>query len=336
MPFRVMRNGFCLAPQQLVRSRSTNLSTGSGLGAIILWSATFAFARSLSEQVGPLTAGAAAYLIGGAFCLLKLAYSPAPLKRLLQLPRLYLLGCGFLFAFYTAALYLAVGLCRSRQQLLEIALVNYLWPALTILFSLPLLKQRASLWLVPGTALALAGVFLVMTQGAPVSWESVTQHLQTNPWAYALALTAALSWALYSNLTRRWSGPENGGAVEVFIPVTGLILLGLRFLTTEPTLWSLRAMGEATGLAAVTTVAYFLWDVAMRKGNLLLVAACSYFTPLLSTIVSCAYLKVPPGPKLWIGCLLLVAGSLISWRSLVDRPVPSRQPFPPRPVVQTD
>jgi drug/metabolite transporter (DMT)-like permease len=297
--------------------------TSSGLGAILLWSATFAFARSLSEQVGPLTGGAAAYLIGGSFCLLRLASSSAPLTRFLQLPRLYLFGCGSLFVFYTAAVYLAVGLARSREQLLEIALVNYLWPAMTVLCSLLLLNKRASRWLVPGTALALTGVFLVMTQGGSVSWNSLTEHLQSNPVAYALALAAAVSWALYSNLTRRWSGPESDGAVELFIPATGLVLLALRLLTTEPTHWGLRAVGEASGLAVVTTLAYFLWDVSMRKGNLLLVVACSYFTPMLSTLVSCAYLGVSPSPKLWIGCLLLVSGSLMTWRSISDRPLPA-------------
>jgi len=139
------------------------------LGAILLWSTTFALSRSVTEQIGPLTAGAAVFLIGGAFCLLRLAWSAKPLARFLKLPRRHLLGCGALFVFYTAAIYVAVGLARDRGQLLEIALANYLWPALTILFSLILLKKRASLWLVPGTALALTGIFLVMTQGAHVS-----------------------------------------------------------------------------------------------------------------------------------------------------------------------
>ena len=303
-----------------MRRNQIDLSTSGGIGAILLWSVTFAFARSLSEQVGPLTAGAAAYLIGGSVCLLRLAWSAKPVTGILKLPRLYLFGCGSLFIFYTAAIYLAVGLAKDREQLLEVALVNYLWPALTILCSLPLLKKRGNLWLWPGTALAVTGVVLVMTQGAHVSWSSFTQHLLSNPVAYALALAAAISWALYSNLTRRWSGPESDGAVSLFIPATGLILLALRLLTTEPTLWSLRAVGEASGLAAVTTLSYFLWDVSMRKGNLLLVVACSYFTPLLSTVVSCLYLGVSPSPKLWIGCLLLVSGSFMTWRSVSDRP----------------
>jgi drug/metabolite transporter (DMT)-like permease len=311
-----------LAPQPLllyklrVRRNLVDLSTGSGIGAILLWSATFAFARSLSEQVGPLTAGAAAYLIGGCVCLLRLACSSPPSTWLQQIPRKYLFGCGSVFVFYTAAIYAAVGLASNREQLLEVALVNYLWPTLTILFSLILLKPQARLWLVPGTALALTGIFLVMTQGANVSWRSFAEHVQANPLAYALALAAALSWALYSNLSRRWSGSGARGAVDLFIPATGFVLLSLRCFTTEPTHWSVRAIGEATGLAAVTTLAYVLWDISMRKGNLLLVVVCSYFTPLLSTGVSCIYLRVSPSPRLWLGCLLLISGSLMTWVSV--------------------
>jgi drug/metabolite transporter (DMT)-like permease len=185
-----------------------------------------------------------------------------------------------------------------------------------------LLNHRASAWLLPGTLLALAGVFLVMTPGAEVTWASFWTHVRGNPAAYALALFAAVTWALYSALARRWSAPEQGGAVDMFLPATGLVLLGLRLLIVEPTAWNGRAVGEAAALGAITALAYALWDVAMRRGNLLFVAVCSYFTPLLSTVVSCVYLKVTPGPRLWLGCLLLVAGSLVTWRSVTERTPP--------------
>jgi len=308
-----------------VRWNLGNLSTAGGLAAIVLWSTTFAFARSLSEQLGPITAGAAVYLFGGGFCLARLALMRGGMTQFLRLPRHYLLGCGSLFVFYSAALYLAVGLSRDRQQLLEIALLNYLWPALTLLFSLPLLKMRANLWLVPGTVLALTGVFLVTTQGDHISWASWRAHLQSSPAAYILALAAAVSWALYSNLARRWSRSQADGAVDWFILATGLVLLALRLLVTEQTDWNLIALGEASGLAAVTALGYVMWEAAMRNGNLLLVVACSYFTPLLSTFVSCLYLNVSPGPRLWIGCLLLVSGSLITWRSVSNQPEPGRE-----------
>lgn len=298
------------------RTLHLDFATASGLAAIVLWSATFAFARSLSEHVGPLTAGACTYLLGGAVCLLRLWWLGKASGRWPKPSPRYLLGCGLLFVVYTAAIYLAVGLAKDRGQVLEVALVNYLWPALTVLLSLPLLGKKASVWLLPGTVLALGGIWLVMTQGTDTSWQSFGQHLQSNPIAYGLASLAAVSWGAYSNLARRWSGPGSEGAVEWFMLATGVVLLAIRFLTTEPTDWTARCAGEVAGLAAVTTAAYVLWDVSMRKGNMLLVVACSYFTPLLSTLVSCAYLGLSPTPKLWIGCLLLVFGSLVTWRSV--------------------
>ena len=74
--------------------------------------------------------------------------------------------------------------------------------------------------------------------------------------------------------------------------------------------------GEVAALAFITLLAYSLWDNAMRQGNTIFLAASSYMTPLLSTIVSCIYLSVAPTPALWIGCGLLIAGSLISWVSV--------------------
>jgi len=307
-------------------SGKINWSTGGGLAAIVLWSTTIAVARRLSEQAGPLTAGACVYLFGGALYWLWLARSATPLRRLRLLSPRYVWGCGFLFVLYTAVVYLAIGSATDHQQVLEIGLINYLWPVATILLSLMLLNERASVLLVPGTILALAGEFLVITQGAPISWHSFAGHLQANPVAYALALVAAVSWALYSTLTRRWSQPGADGAVALFIPAAGLVLLLLRFAARESSAWTVRAAGEAMAMAILTVLAYAFWDAAMRKGNLLLVTACSYVTPLLSTLVSCVYLRVVPEWRLWVGCLVLVTGSFLTWLSVSRRSSPRVNP----------
>lgn len=295
-----------------------SFSTAGGLMALLLWSTTMAMARSLSERLGPVPAAAAVYLVAGTLCLVRLFLGRGGLRHFSNIPRKYLFGCGFLFISYALLIYLAVGLARDRLQMLEVGLLNYLWPATTILLSLALLHKRASLLLLPGTALALIGMFLVMTQSAQVSWSSFVNHLRSNPVAYGLALGAALTWALYSNLTRRWSQPGSGGAVELFIPATGLVLLLMRTLVPASGSWNAQAFAEAGALGIITAVAYALWDGAMRRGDVLLVAACSYFTPLFSTLVSCAYLKVVPGPRLWAGCACIIVGSLVSWRSVSD------------------
>ena len=80
-----------------MQSRLPSLGTVAGLSAIVLWSTTFALARSVAEQVGPVTAGAAVYLLGGLLGVVRFACSPAPLARLRGLPPAYLWGCGALF-----------------------------------------------------------------------------------------------------------------------------------------------------------------------------------------------------------------------------------------------
>ena len=305
-------------------SRKIDLNTLAGFGAILLWSTTIAFARSLSEQIGPLTAAASVYLIGGFFCFLRLLRRGNPLHEIRTLSRRYLFGCGFLFVLYMLVIYLAVGMADHRQQVLEVGLMNYLWPTLTLVFSLFILNKRAGWLFLPGTFLALVGIFLVIGQEASISWSSFSDNFTRNPIAYSLGLTAAVSWALYSNLTRRWAG-NSGGGVEIFIPATGLILLALRLFSPENGSWTVQAVIEACFLGFVTLIAYFLWDRAMRKGDVVLVAAFSYLTPLFSTIVSCLYLGIHAGLSLWIGCILIIAGSNLSWISIADQK-PSKKP----------
>ena len=122
-------------------------------------------------------------------------------------------------ATFTLLVYLAIGWAENRQQVLEVGLVNYLWPALTLVLSLVLLGTKASWVLLPGTLLALAGVFVVVTHGAPVSWQSLFRNLASTPGAYSLALAAAVSWAMYSNLARKGAGGEQEGAVVLFLPI---------------------------------------------------------------------------------------------------------------------
>ena len=295
-------------------------ATVGGFVAIILWSTTVAFARSLSEQLGPLTAAAAVYCVSGTIAVIRLLLAGGSAQRFRKLPLRYLVGCGVLFVSYMLLLFLAVGLAEGRQQVLEVGLLNYLWPALTILLSVVLLKKKASLLLLPATLLALSGVVLVLTQGSQVSWQSFTRNLAGNPIAYSLGLGAAVSWAFYSVLARRWAGGKGRGAVDLFLPITGGVLLLLCLFADEPRVWSLWSVAEAVFLGVATYLAYGLWDTAMRTGNVVLVAASSYLTPFLSTAVSCVYLIIPTQPSLWMGCGMLVAGSLLSWLSVSEAP----------------
>jgi drug/metabolite transporter (DMT)-like permease len=305
----------CVERTDLVRKWATI----GGFGAILLWSTAIALARSLSEQLGPLTAAAAVYGVAGTLSLARLAGSEVKRLQIRRLPPKYLLGCGLLFIAYMLFLYLGIGSAADRQQVLEIGLLNHLWPVLTLLLTVLLLRRAATLLLLPGTAIALGGIFLVLTHRADLSWPSFVHHIGTNPAGYALGLSAAVTWALYSVLACKWAGGSATGGVELFLPLTAAVLFLIGFGVQEPRAWGLRPIAEALFLGTATYVAYALWDGAMRTGNLVLVAAGSYMTPLFSTLASCLYLAIVPGPGLWLGCGMLIAGSLLSWYAVSGR-----------------
>jgi drug/metabolite transporter (DMT)-like permease len=168
------------------------LATMGGFGAILLWSTTIGLARSLSEQVGSLHAAAAVYGIGGLVGLVSFLRIGRRRQHILHLPIKYLLGCGALFVGYMLLLFLAIGQAENREQVLEVGLLNYLWPVLTLLLSVVLLGKKANWLLLPGTLLALAGVFVVLMHGETFSCHVLAHHLVSNPGAYALALVAAV------------------------------------------------------------------------------------------------------------------------------------------------
>ena len=89
-------------------------------------------------------------------------------------------------------------------------------------------------------------------------------------------------------------------------------------------------MGELLFQGLATFTATALWDNAMRHGNVAAVAAASYFTPLLSTLISCLYLAVVPGPKLLIGCVAVITGSVLSWYAVnaAKHKIPAVAPQP--------
>jgi len=290
---------------------STHKSTILGVIAILFWSTTIAFSRSLTEQLGTFTAASSIYILAGLFGLVYGGFQPGGLRGLSKLPRGYLMVCGGLFVLYMVSLYMSIGLATSRTQVITVGLINYLWPALSLVFSIPILKRRARPTLFIGILFALAGIWLVTASGGDLNpGELLMDKSSIAP--FALALIAAISWALYSNLSRRLGGDNEGSAVPLFLLASGLLLGVFRVFVAETSQWSFSTVVELLYMAVFPgMLAYVLWDVAVRKGDIILVASLSYLTPSLSTLVSIFVLTIQPAPSVWIATALIIGGALI-------------------------
>lgn len=294
------------------------LPTALGFVAILLWGTTIPLSRHAAEQLGAFSAAAAVYLTSGIIGCLCLLVTGRIRTLRLEMSRKYLWGCGGLMVVYSVLLYTAIGFARDGSELIMVTVANYLWPALTLLLSVPILRHRArGSILVAAVLLSVAGQWLAISP----SDGGVARGLSA---PVVAALAAAVVWGLYSNLSRRWAEGAASTAMPLFILVTGICLLLLRCSVREENTWTPLVLLEIVYLAIFPTLsAYTCWDIAMRRGNLVLVAAASYLTPVLSVWVSRWYLSISVTPAQWLATGMVVLGAAVCKWS-IGPPSPSR------------
>ena len=241
------------------------------LGAIALWGTLAALGVALAH-VPPFLLTGLALCVGG---LLALPLSRFEVSRWrVPLPTLAL-GVGGLFGFHFL-LFMALRLAPPVQA----NLINYLWPLFMVLLS-P--------WLLPGirlqavhiaaALLGFAGAALVIL-GDPAG---AGQQAGGWSWGYLLALMSALVWAGYSLLTRRVPHFPTA-AIGGFALVSGLLSLLCHALLEPAVALTGRDMLliGALGLGPMGA-AFFLWDMALKRGDTRQIGILSYLTPLAST-----------------------------------------------------
>jgi drug/metabolite transporter (DMT)-like permease len=298
---------------------SLNIDTFYGIFAILIWSTTVAIVRSISRKGSAVHAGAVAFLLSGLICIIFMMVNQN-FASIVNHSSKYLLVCGTLFVIYTLALFVAIDGAKDNQQAMELGLINYLWPSTTVALSIILTAQKATYLIIPGILISLVGIFIVVSRELVLSWNSFTYNIRTNVVAYLAALIAAITWALYSNLTNLWANPNAESAVFVFIPLTGLVffLYSSLFLknTQSVLVWEKKTRLEVLYFGISTIVSYIFWDLSIRRADVTFVAILSYFTPFFSTIVVSIYHKESFSRKLWSGCILIILGSILSWASI--------------------
>ena len=230
--------------------------------------------------------------------------------HLRQPPAVWLLGVGGLFGYhslYFAALKLAPPV--------EANLINYLWPLLIVLFSALLPGERLRWAASLGALLGFAGVVL-LAFGRGVSFTGAVRA------GYALALGCAVVWSLYSVLSRRFGRRRptpSPPSVRRRPCCRSCHLVFERTVWPSPAEWGVLVL---MGLGP-TGLAFFVWDVGMKRGNIKALGGLSYATPLLSTLLLILAGRASPSVELALACLFIVGGAVLASRDLWARTTPS-------------
>ncbi len=110
------------------------------------------------------------------------------IKKTTRRELLYSATLGFLnpFAYYLI-LFKAFSLLKAQ----EAVALNYIWPMMLVLLSVPILKQKIRWINVIALLISFSGAIIIATQGRPFSLDL------KEPLGVALALSSAIFWALF-------------------------------------------------------------------------------------------------------------------------------------------
>ena len=133
---------------------------------------------------------------------------------------------------------------------------------------------------------------------------------------YILAFLCALTWSGYSVLSRK-IGDAPTETVAVFCVATA-ILSALTHLMFEDTVWPVGAIGWGSALAlglGPVGLAFYVWDIGVKRGDIQLLGTTSYAAPLLSTLVLVLVGIADPSWMLGAATLLITGGAVIAARA---------------------
>jgi drug/metabolite transporter (DMT)-like permease len=247
----------------------TSTAAMLALAAILLWS-TLALAGAGLQEVPPFILLGVAFTTSGMYALFRWRAWRVPLKVII-------VGVAGIFGYHF--LYFRA---FAHAPAVEVNLINYLWPLLIVVLSPLILPGYRLGWQhILGVLLGLTGAVLIATGG---QFSLQTRFLT----GYLLACCTAITWALYSLLTKRLP-PFSTETVGVFCLLSGLLAWAVHF-GSGGTFADLAVLSPKVWLALILVgvgpmgAAFYFWDAALKRGDPRTIGSLAYLTPLLSTL----------------------------------------------------
>ena len=276
---------------------------------ILVWGSCFVLTKNLlgaglsAIQIIPLRMGLA-YL---ALLVMRPKFLRLPMKDELMFILIGITGGSFYFFLQNTAL--------TYTYAANVSIIVALSPILTVILAQFFSRSGEKLgkWVYIGAVIAIAGVVMVVLNG------TLSFHL--SPVGDLLALAAALMWAVYSILIKKYTEQYDNFIVTrrvffwAFLTAVPLMLLtdgmpSMAALFSAPKVWISWIFLAVFGNA----VCFAIWNIAFKRLGVVVTNNYLYASPFVTVVVGWLLLKEPISLMSVIGAVLITIGVIFAYK----------------------
>lgn len=286
-------------------------SLASVMGAALIWSTSFVATKAAFSDIPPLTVGALRFLIA-ACLILAVAGAMGALRgpSFTDAGRLCLGGLLGITLYFSMENY---GLKLATAS--DAALLVASYPAITMLLDAAFFRTKVSLGRFIGVALAMVGVYLVVSAGMEAgSGTEGADRLVGD----LILVSAGVVWAFYNFATRGVVRRYPMPTVLAYQTVAGAAAFAPLALLFEAGQWQLPGTGSLLIVVYLgvfcSLLAFFLYARGLKDIDVGSAVGLLNLVPVFGVALAVVVLGEPIGFRQVLGGLIVVGGVMLSIR----------------------
>lgn len=204
-------------------------------------------------------------------------------------------------------IFVYIGICLvSKENLPLVILINYLWPTAIILASIFLktMHVQKKFQFTCGLIVIITCLTYELAGKIIFNQQDLFDHNSTI--AYFATFIGAITWGIYSVLSRKFNTRLIGGPALPIYQSFFLILLPFSFYSGTLLNLSIPDYALVILFCLIQGGGFISWEYGMRYGNVLILSLLADFIPLLSLIFTNLIHDIP----LSLGTLLIFIGMI--------------------------
>lgn len=224
-----------------------------------------------------------------------------------RLGKIYLCCSGIFIAFYYLCFYYSL----HNGPRIEMNIINYLWPIITMILSVYVFKNKSEKlsfyqWLLVVVSF-IGSVYIAFDN-------SILFFGNGLDFTYLISFGAAISAGLYLNFNMKLNKYFTSSLYIYFVAlIASLVTLLLFYLLVKPKL--IINSETIIGILFISIIIFvggqITWAEALRHSNSIIVASLSYFTPILSASFLNFFLGDKLSTRLVFGATMIIVSNFL-------------------------